>query len=315
MPSVGLRLRIKTSPALRRLLPTPLALWRATTQAAASWESSPSERRRALGAMAAAVAGTPREPELEELARQYLIEDAACRVLFWQPWKRASMDVGSRERLEEAVAQRRGVLLSACHMGPIFLYISAISYGPTPVYIVSAPWFLEEPGHDEWGRRLARWWQGLQPRNERMIYRPGASRVMRALLGQGEMVLNYFDMPGSRPTRFLGKTVMLASSTARVAADSDALVLPIRARRDGQRAWTDIGQAYDPRRFASAEELHDALAVAHERSILELPATLEDPTRPGSWAAAAGATDAMPSDSEVAPSPPPDVGRSGGLPV
>ena len=35
--------------------------------------------------------------------------------------------------------------------------------------------------------------------------------------------------------------------------------------------------ALDPREFADADELHDALAVLHERWILEEPAAMADP--------------------------------------
>jgi lauroyl/myristoyl acyltransferase len=320
MPPAGLRIRVKTSPALRRLLPTEIVLRRAIARARASWEKSPAERERALRAMEAVVGGTAREAELEELARRFLVEDAAHHALFWQPWETASMEAGSRARLEDAVTQGRGVILSACHMGPIFLYMSAISSRAQVakdrvVYIVSAPWFLEEPSHDYWGRRLARWWQGLQGRNERMIFSPGASRVMSALLEEGQIVLNYFDMPGNRPTRLLGKSVMLAGSTARIAAAGDALILPVRARRDGRHAWADVGQALDARDFDGAEDLHDALAAAHERWMLELPATVEDPTRPGSWGESLSVSEqARPEPAGAAPSVS-DPGPSAGTPV
>jgi lauroyl/myristoyl acyltransferase len=320
MPPVSLRIRVKTSPALRRLLPTELVLRRAIARARASWEKSPAERERALRAMEAVVGGTSREDELEQLARQFLVEDAAHHALFWQPWETAGMEADSRQRLEDAVTRGRGVILSACHMGPIFLYMSAISSRDQVakdrvVYVVSAQWFLEQASHDYWGRRLARWWQGLQGRNERMIFRPGASRVMSALLEEGEIVLNYFDMPGNRPTRLLGKSVMLAGSTARIAAASDAVILPVRARRHGRHAWADVGQALDARDFEGAEDLHDALAAAHERWMLELPATVEDPTRPGSWGETLGVSgQARPEPAGAAPSVS-DPGPSAGTPV
>ena len=54
--------------------------------------------------------------------------------------------------------------------------------------------------------------------------------------------------------------------------------------------WTDVAPPLDPRDVASSEELHDALAAVHERWILELPATLEDPNRAGAWERTATAT-------------------------
>jgi lauroyl/myristoyl acyltransferase len=283
MPPADLRTVLRTSPALRRLLPTRLAVHRAVTRAEKRWDHSPSERRQAMQAMEAVVGGTAREPELEQLARQHVIEEAVHRTLFWQPWRVTSIDPAAWERFQAAASQRRGVLISACHLGPIFLYISPISSSGHVVFVVSAPWFFAEPSHDEWGRRLARWWKALQARDERIIYSVGAFPVMRTLLQEGEIVLSYLDMPGSRRTDFLGKPVMLSSTTARLATQADAPIVAMRARREGYRVWTDVAEPLDPRDFSSERELHDALAAVHERWILELPATFEDPNRAGAW--------------------------------
>ncbi|MGO9488285.1 MAG: hypothetical protein ACLQBB_04560, partial [Solirubrobacteraceae bacterium] len=105
----------------------------------------------------------------------------------------------------------------------------------------------------------------------------------------GEPVLIYFDLPGSIRTDFLGKPVMLASGTAQLAHQTDALVLPLRARRDERTVWTDVWEALDPRAFSTPEELHRTVAAVHQRSILEMPEALEDPRRPGAWESGAGA--------------------------
>jgi lauroyl/myristoyl acyltransferase len=288
MPRAGLALTLRTSTGLRRVVPTRLALARACAKGRAAWEDE-AERSHALSTMRVILAGTPREREVEELARRRLIEEAARQALFWQPWRTAGLDAISRSNLERTVSANRGVLLSACHLGPYFLTMSALSslgHHPTAV---AAPWFFADPSPDYWGRRLARWWRGICARGERLAYAVGAFPVVRQLLQEGEIVLSYFDMPGSIRTQFLGKAVTLASGSARLATQADALILPLRPRRSGARVWTDVFEPLDPRQFASADELHVALAQVHERSILELPETLEDPNRAGAWEGGAGA--------------------------
>lgn len=282
MPSASFGVRLKTSSALRRLLPTPLVVRRAERRGRARWKSA-GERERALAAMDAIVGGTARAGEVEELARRYLIEDEVHRALFWQPWKTASMDAASDANLRTALSAERGVLISACHLGPMFLYMSALDARGLVPYVASAPWFFQKPSEDLWGRRIARWWQGLQRRNERLVYSVGSFPVLRSLLEQGEVVLIYFDMPGSRRTPFLGKPVMLASGTARLSFETGAPIVPMRARRVGHRVWADAWTPLDPRDFADVGALQNALAATHSRSVLELAETLEDPNRAGAW--------------------------------
>jgi Coenzyme PQQ synthesis protein D (PqqD) len=90
-------------------------------------------------------------------------------------------------------------------------------------------------------------------------------------------VFVHFDMPGRRATHFLGRSTMLADGSAQLAVGADALVVPVRARRAGHRIWVDAAAPLDPRQFADADELHDALAAHHERWILENPAAMEHP--------------------------------------
>jgi lauroyl/myristoyl acyltransferase len=282
MPPAELRVRLKTSPALRRLLPTRLAVARAEAVGRARWEDADA-RRDALRATNAIVAGTARAGDAEQLARQRLIEDEVGRVLFWQPWGTTLLDERSAENLAAAYAPGRPVLLSMCHVGPYFLAMSALTSRGYHEVAMAAPWFFAPPSHDYWGRRIARWWRGIYPRHERVISTAGGFALFKALLERGETLLIYFDMPGSRATSFLGKQVMLGSGSSQLAFQTSAVVLPLRARRDGHRVWTDVMAPLDARDFADADQLHDALAAVHERSILEHAESLEDPNRSGAW--------------------------------
>ena len=285
MPPASLAIRLRTSPWTRAVMPTRLLVDRAARRAQAIWERSPGERQSAVSAMETIVAGTERADDLEELGRLHLIERQVDRALFWQRRWPAKVDEEGRARLEQAISSGRGLLLSACHLGPHYRLPSVPPLADLDTYLVPGPWFFEAPSHDLWGRRLARWRKGLR---SRPVLSTGSFPIVQALLERGDPVFLYFDMPGNRPTRFLGKPAMLANGTAHLAVKADALVLPLRARRAGHEVWVEVGAALDPRDWPGAEELHDALAAFHERWILEDPAAMEDPRTIG-WGEGASA--------------------------
>lgn len=289
VPPASSGVRLRTSLWLHRMLPARLMVRRAQRRGAQTWARYPEERERARAAMAAVVAGTERAGEVDALARQHLIESEVHRVLFWQPLRTAGIDERSQAHLDAALATGRGVLLSSCHSGPVFQTMSVVAARGRGSFCVAAPWFFQAPSHDYWGRRIARWWRVAAARREHIISSAGCFPLLRALLGQGESVWLLFDMPGSRETPFLGKPVMLSSSSARLAGEAGALILPLRARREGHRTWVDVAQPLDPRRHSDEQELHAELAAVHERWILERPEALEDPRRKGAWEEGASA--------------------------
>jgi lauroyl/myristoyl acyltransferase len=278
MPAASMPIRLKTSMWLRRLMPTRLVVARAARRGARLWQDSPAERQDALAAMRTVVGGTPQEQDLTEIARAHLIERQADRALFWQPWRTPGTDPQSAQRLRGSLAHGRGVLLSACHAGPFFLTSTALRPIGCAPFVVSGSWFFEEPTHDYWGRRLARWRKGT---HIPLVPAEGSFPILTALLERGESVLLYLDMPGRRETRFLGKPAELADGIARLAMQTDALVVPIRLRREGHRTRLDVAAPMDSRDFDGVEELHVSVARQHERWILEFPARMEDPRRFG----------------------------------
>ncbi len=233
--------------------------------------------------MGAIVGHTEREHEIERLARRHVLERHVVRMLFWQPPRAAKVDEASRINLQEALSCGRGILLSSSHLGPFFDNSAPLAEVARRRYLVHGSWFFATPSADYGGRRLAYWWQKVAHRGHHLIHASNSYQTIRALLEQGEITVVAFDVPGSRDTVFLGKRVSLASGTARLALDADALILPVRARRARGCSQVDIAPPLDCRNFADAAELHDALADIHSRLILELAETLEDPRRAGAW--------------------------------
>ena len=274
MPPVPLRLRVRTSPALRAVIPARLALARAERHARAAWEREDGEREDVIAAMEIAIGASARAHELEPLARARLIEVHIERALFWRPWPTMKIDAESAARVRSAFAAQRGLIASACHLGAYHRTTSAFAAMGYVPYAVSGAWFFERPSADYWGRRLARWRRGIK---SRPVLATKSYPVLRALLERGELVYNMFDVRGSQETRFLGRRAMLAGGTARLAVETGALVLPVRAYRRGPHVWLEAGTALDPREYPGRAQLHDALAAVHERLILADPAALEDP--------------------------------------
>jgi lauroyl/myristoyl acyltransferase len=283
MPPVGLRIRVKTSPLLRSLIPARALLGRAVRHGRELWETSPEQRENAIATVAAIVAGTARGEEIEALAREHLIEREVDRVFFWRHWS-CKLDDHSAVVVREALTSGRGVVVSACHSGAYYLSMRALPFRRAEQYSVVGAWFMEPPSHDYWGRRLARWRKGA---HGLPITARGSFPILAALLARGKLLYLFYDMPGSRETRFLGKTAMLADGTARLAAATDALVVPLRAQRIGSRVWLQATAPLDPREHADAAALHRALAAHHERWILEEPAMMTDPNGFG-WDGGAG---------------------------
>ena len=250
MPAAPLGVRLKTSPLMHRLLPRRVAVARAEARGRKLWARSASQRDRALAAMEAVVGGTAREGEVAEPARLYVIESEVQKALFWQTWDSVEMDARSAALLDDALSSGRRLVISACHLGPYFYSMSVVKARGYHAYAVAGAWFFDEPSPDYWGRRLARWWNGASHRDDRLVPAAGGFAVLQALLEEGETVRIHFDMPGSRSTPFLGKQVELATGTARLSFSTEALILPMRARRAGHRVWTDVDSPLDPRGFA-----------------------------------------------------------------
>jgi lauroyl/myristoyl acyltransferase len=278
MPAASPALRLKTSALVRRLTPARMDVKRAERVGLGVWERGGGEHEQAIETMRIVLSGTSRAGEADALGREHLIERHADRALFWRrPWS-ARVDPASAGILGQALGSERGLILSACHIGPYYRLDLAAPFRRRTTYLAPGDWFFQEPSPDLWGRRLARWRNGMR---SHPIPATGSFRLIEALLGRGEAVFVFFDLPGPRQTRFLGKPAMLAEGTAQLSVRTGVPVLPVRARRDGHRVWVEAATPIDPAEHTGADQLHEALAQRHERWVLESPAAMEDPREIG----------------------------------
>ncbi|HEY2600876.1 MAG TPA: hypothetical protein VGI67_04910 [Thermoleophilaceae bacterium] len=229
------------------------------------------------------VVGTHLEDEVEAIARRRLVENRVSSAGFWRTrWDRDAVLGG--EHLHDAVASGRGTMLSFCHIGcfhgsfaPVWTHERRVTYVPTN------PWFLVPPDGSDWGFMVEHWRRRLKEIEARVVIMPGTFETLGALLERGEVVMIAFDMPGSRKADFLGKEVDLTAGTANIAFQTGSLVVPTRRRRRGLKLCIEYAPPLDPNDFADAESLQATLVAFHGNWILERPAALEDPNRPGAW--------------------------------
>jgi lauroyl/myristoyl acyltransferase len=283
MPRVSLPLALATSPRLHRLLPARLAARLGEAHGWIVWRSGATIREGARASMHAIVGGTERAHEADRLARRQIMEKYAQRMLFWQPPRTAKLDEQSLHNVRAALSSGRGVVISSCHLGPFFDVSSAVVALGRHSFVVGGDWFFEPPKHDYAGRRVTHWWGKMVARKNHLVCAKNSLPTLQALLEEGEVTVIFFDIIGTRETIFVGKPTKLTSGTARLAFATDALVVPVRARRAGGRVWIDATPPLDPKDFAEPAQLHAAIADVHSQLVLEHPETLEDPRRAGAW--------------------------------
>jgi lauroyl/myristoyl acyltransferase len=264
----------------RRRVPAPVAVAAAVAAGRRAWED-PAERAAARAAIDA-VAGPVRERDL--LARQHLVEHAVREELIWRPWQFAGF--AGRGHIERAPTAGRGVIASFVHSGPFPGLSASLTLAAGRVHTVAGTWLWAPTEDEPMERRRLRWLANLQEAGVSLVGSAGTYATLAGLLRAGGLVVLGFDTPGTHPTRFLGRRVALASGTARLAAETGALVLPVWRARVRWRPFTVAAAPLDPRAHRGWRELQDALAAVHSRWILARPAALENPCRPGWWGAA-----------------------------
>ncbi len=245
----------------------------------------PEERDRARRAMDAVAGPTT---GLDRLVVRHLARHEQRERFVARPAALSGrVPVAGAEHLRAAYAEGRGVVASYCHLG-LFLGIGMTVAAQTgaPVHPVAGTWLAQASAAAE-SPRAERWRAAYEAAGIRLVEADASFERLCAVLADGHIVTLAYDWPGATATRFLGRPVAMASGTARLAHHTGALVVPMRRTVRRWRARATFGPAIDPRDHDDWTTVHEDLAVVHERWILEDPAALEDPRRPGCWGPAA----------------------------
>lgn len=276
VPWGGVLARLRASVGARRLVPTGPALVATDLFYDLMLRVSPTRMAAATESMAAVVGGTPQVADLPRLARRHVAARARGWELTWRPWELDRVPIRGEQRLEQARATGRGLLLSKSHLGPLAAWVPlARSVGR--LLLPADRWLLDQPNPGYDGYRVEHRRKIFHDADIELVPSANSALALYQALRRGGVVLLSMDMPGERRTQFLGKPVDLVDGTAQLAVRTDSLVLPVALMPLGRRWEIQVGEPLDPREFDSADRLHLALAAEHEQLILRAPEHLENP--------------------------------------
>jgi lauroyl/myristoyl acyltransferase len=285
VPWGGVVARLRASEAAHRLVPFSAAVALLDLAQRRAAARNPARLDAARAAMAAVVGGTDREADLEELALRHLSAAAHGWELMWRPRLLEGMPVEGLDRLRD-VEPGRGIIVSSPHYGPL-VGLAALSrkVGQIDAAVGEHLAAAEAP----------RGYGGYQIEQSRKVivragFRPvrarASARAFTRTLKDGGRVLLNFDVPGKYPVQFLGKTVELMNGTARLAEQTDSVIVPAVPQPRGRGWYVHVDDPIDPRRHDSWRSVLQATADVHSRLILQAPEYLESPLRDGGWAVA-----------------------------
>lgn len=288
VPGTDLVARLRASETVHRLVPAPLAMAALDLAQRIAVARRPQRLADARAAMTAVVGGTPREADLDELAFRHLCSAARGWEMMWRPWLLDSIPVEGLHRLR-GIEAGRGIIFSSPHFGPLFA-MSALPRDVGSVDVAVGEHLVAPevpPGYN--GHQIEQVRRLMVQAGYRGVRAVSAARTFAATLREGGRVLLNFDVPGTAPVQFLGKTVELKNGVARLAQQTDAVIVPTLPLPRGRGWYVHVDEPIDPRTHASWQDLLQAVADVQTRLVLRAPELLESPLRSSGWGTATAA--------------------------
>jgi lauroyl/myristoyl acyltransferase len=246
-------------------LAEPYAAWARRTREP-RWERFRSFQERLLE-------HTPLAGREEEIAELQSAEMLRTIELFWRPWRMERGEIEGIEHLHAARSHGRGVTLVFPHFGIVYGLFTTMRRFGVEAYVVSAPFHFRDLGNGYLGRFARQGGAYINQIGPEHVIPSGGGAFEPALelLRSGATVAVAFDLVGSTPTPFLGRTVSLASGASRLPSEADAVVAPFVVRRIGCKPVMRFAPPIDPRDYDDALSLQAAIASVMERWVLEAP--------------------------------------------
>jgi lauroyl/myristoyl acyltransferase len=219
---------------------------------------------------------------LRRFARANLREYRMQDEMFWRPWLDGRMRIEGIERLDEARALGRGVILAGLHYGPMasFQHALALRLADDDASFYIARWDKIKPGkvtHGSRSRYLPAKVARLERDGARFVGRGGAYAVFRELLARGETCWLAIDTAATKRGRvqhFINREVKFATGLVSLALETGATIIPAHAFRDGNRPAGKLLQPILAGDFDDEDELHAHIVDIGSKVVLSNPAQI-----------------------------------------
>jgi lauroyl/myristoyl acyltransferase len=275
-----LPVRIYASKWTHRLLPARVALPLAATLGPfVRQRRNPAERRDAERFMHDLLLYTPRYGEARELAQSWVTEKARVHELFWRPWLLKHSRVLGVEHWHAAHAGGRSAIIVFGHFVGSWTVPAILGLNGFDHSIVISSTHFYQPIPPSYPRLVIE-----QTRREYLERPLGESHLISSdappervldLVESGSSVAIAFDVNGTSPTPFLGRTVFLTGGPATLAFRTGAKLLPAIAERRGTRIDLRLLEPIDPTSYRNIRSLRTAVVRIFEPIVLARPEMVE----------------------------------------
>jgi lauroyl/myristoyl acyltransferase len=203
-----------------------------------------------------------------------------CIEVFWRPWLMSRGEIEGLEHFEAARSEGRGVVAPFPHFGMPYAQFPIMHRYGIDAWVIAAPHHYVDMGNGHDGRvaRQGKAYVDLLgeghaiPRaGGEVPTEEGAFAKSLRRLHEGATMCIAFDSVGSLPTPFMGRRLMLASGSAKLAIASDAMVAPFVHRLRGHVPVVKFAPPLDSRDYDGPEALQAAIAGVMNEWALERP--------------------------------------------